>query len=170
VDRRPTLSLTECAVLALLVEEPRHGYDLASELSPSSEVGEVWTVSRPLVYRALDRLEALGLAEARRREPGQAGPRRTVYGPTRRGRSLLRRWLAAPVDHLRDVRGALLLKLVLGRRLGVDRGPLVESQLRALAPQLDALASAPDPGDPVGLWRHHAALATRAFLADLSAS
>jgi DNA-binding PadR family transcriptional regulator len=163
VDRRPTLSLNEWAVLGLLVESPRHGYDIAIELRPSGDVGTVWTVSRPLVYRALDRLDALGLVEARRNESG-AGPRRTVYGPTRRGRTALRRWLVTPVEHLRDVRGALLLKLVLGRRLGVDPAPLVVAQLDALGPHFAALATEPDPGDLVGLWRHHSALAVRAFL------
>ncbi|MGH9209656.1 MAG: PadR family transcriptional regulator [Acidimicrobiales bacterium] len=166
MDRRPTLSLNEYAVLGLLVETPRHGYDIAVELGPDSGIGTVWTVTRPLVYRALDRLDALGLVEPRRREPGH-GPRRTVYGPTRRGRAALGRWLGTPVDHLRDVRGALLLKLVLGRRLGVDADPLVAAQLDALGPHLARLALEPDPRDVVALWRHHSALAVRAFLDDL---
>ena len=90
VERRPTLSLNEWAVLGLLVERPRHGYDIATELRPGTPVGEVWRLSRQLVYRALERLEALGLVEPRRTEHG-TGPPRTVYGPTRRGRDALRR-------------------------------------------------------------------------------
>jgi DNA-binding PadR family transcriptional regulator len=167
VDRRPTLSLNEWVVLGLLVETPRHGYDIAAQLRPGREVGAVWTVSRPLVYRALERLEALGMVEPRRREAGQ-GPRRTVYGPTRRGRRALRRWLTVPVEHLRDVRGGLLLKLVIGHRLGLDPGPLVAVQREAFGPHLAALGDEPDHDDVVGLWRHHSALAVRGFLDQLA--
>jgi PadR family transcriptional regulator AphA len=165
VERRPTLSLNEWAVLGLLVEHPRHGYDVATELRAGTPVGEVWRVDRPLVYRAMERLEALGLAEARRHETGPAGPPRTVYGPTRRGRAAMRRWLVEPVEHLRDVRSALLLKLALGRRIGADRAALLDAQRRALAPRLDALAAPPvDPDDLAALWRHHSAAAVDAFL------
>lgn len=163
MDRRPTLSLNEWAVLALLAEAPRHGYELAAELKQASEIGTVWTVSRPIVYRALDRLEAPELVAPRRSEPGQ-GPRRTVYEATRNGREVLQRWLVIPVAHLRDLRGALLLKLVIGRRLGVDPSALVAAQRETLAPHLAALANDPEPGDIVGLWRQQSALAARSFL------
>jgi DNA-binding PadR family transcriptional regulator len=168
VERRPSLSLNEWAVLGLLGERPRHGYDIAAELRPDAEIGQVWRVSRQLVYRALDRLAALGLIEPRRHEPGDAGPRRTVYAPSRRGRGALRRWLAQPVDHLRDVRGALLLKLVLARRLAVDTGDLVAAQRDRFADQLAALAPRPPVGDAVAAWRHHSAAAVGAFLDDLA--
>ncbi|HET9442552.1 MAG TPA: hypothetical protein VFO65_04470, partial [Acidimicrobiales bacterium] len=119
------------------------------------------------VYRAIERLGALELIAARREEPGAAGPRRTVYGPTRRGRAALRRWLTQPVSHLRDIRSELLLKLVIARRVGVDAGPLVRAQREALAPQFDGLRAAPGAGDPVVLWRHHSAMAAERFLRDL---
>jgi DNA-binding PadR family transcriptional regulator len=167
VDRRPTLSLNEWAVLGLLAERPRHGYDIAAALRPDAEIGQVWRVSRQLVYRALDRLAALDLVEPRRQEPGDAGPRRTVYAANRRGRAAVRRWLRQPVDHLRDVRGALLLKLVLARRLDVDTEELVAAQRSRFSDQLEALASRPPADDPVGRWRHHSAAAVAAFLDDL---
>jgi PadR family transcriptional regulator AphA len=166
-ERRAALSLGEWAVLGVLVESPRHGYDVGTELAGTAEVGQVWQVRRPLVYRAIERLEALGLVEARRDEPGAAGPRRMIYGPTRRGRTALRRWLRQPVAHLRDIRSELLLKLTLARRVGVDVGPLVRSQRTALATQIEALRARPDDGDAVGLWRHHSALAAERFLEDL---
>ena len=167
--RRPTLSLNEWAVLGLLVERPRHGYDVAAALKPGTPLGTVWTVNRQLVYRALDRLVALGLAEPRRREPGDGGPPRTVHGPTPRGEEELRAWLATPVEHLREVRSALLLKLALADRLGVERAPLVAAQQEALAERIGALAEPPDdPADVVALWRHHSALAVRDFLASVA--
>lgn len=163
VQRRPTLSLNEWAVLGLLVERPRHGYDIATELRPGTPVGEVWRLSRQLVYRALERLEALGLVEPRRTEHG-SGPPRTVYGPTRRGRDALRRWLVTPVDHLRDVRSAFLLKLVLLERLGIERGDLVAAQRMAFADLFARRAAAPSPDSVATLWRHHSAAAAASFL------
>lgn len=168
MERRASLSLNEWAVLACLVERPRHGYEIAAELAPDTELGAVWRVSRPLVYRALERLEAVGLAECRHSEAGSGGPRRQVYGPRRHGRERLARWLAEPVDHPRDVRGALLLKLVVAGRLGVDVAPLVAAQRARFAPILAALATAPPAGDAVALWRHHSGAAVAAFLADLA--
>jgi PadR family transcriptional regulator AphA len=167
VPPRASLSLTEHAVLALLVEAPRHGYELASELRPGTPLGDIWRVGRQLVYRALDRLDGLGLVAPRRREQGAAGPPRTVYGATRTGRAALDRWLAIPVAHVRDVRSELLLKLALADRLGVDRRPLVAAQQEAFQHHMAALLAAPEPGDVVALWRHHSAAAALRFLADL---
>ena len=166
--RRPTLSLNEWAVLGLLVEAPRHGYEIAAELRPDSPLGEIWTLTRQLVYRAIDRLQALELIEPRRHETGHGGPPRTVYGPTRRGRNAFRSWLRAPVTHLRDVRSELLVKLSLSGRLGVDPRPLVEAQLDALGPRFAQLAAPPGGVDDVAaLWRHHSAAAVESFLYSL---
>lgn len=168
MGRRPTLSLNEWAVLGLLAERPRHGYDIAAELGPDAPVGQVWRVERRFVYRALERLEGLRLAVPARAEPGDAGPPRTVYAPTAEGTAAVHGWLATPVDHLRDVRNALLLKLVVAGRLGVDVAPLVEAQRRRFARPLAALADRPAGDDPVALWRHHSAAAVAAFLDDLA--
>jgi DNA-binding PadR family transcriptional regulator len=167
VERRPTLSLNEWAVLGVLVDRPRHGYDIAAELQPGTAIGDAWRLTRQVVYRALERLDALGLAEPRRTEPGDAGPPRTVYGATRRGRAALRAWLDTPVTHLRDVRSALLLKLVLLEALGRSRQTLVTAQRAAFAP-LTADARTARPGDDVvRTWRRQSALAVDRFLASL---
>jgi DNA-binding PadR family transcriptional regulator len=168
VKRRPTLSLNEWAVLGLVVERSRHGYDVAAELRTDAEVGQVWRVTRSLVYRALDRIEALGLVEAGATEPSTEGPPRTVYTATEAGRRQLRDWLGRPVDHVRDMRSGFLLKLVLARRLSVDTRDLVRAQLERLDDQLAALGTPPPTDQVVALWRHHAALATRAFLEALA--
>jgi DNA-binding PadR family transcriptional regulator len=163
----PTLSLNEWAVLGVLVDGPRHGYDIAAELAPGTPIGDAWRLSRQLVYRSLERLAAVDLAEARRSEPGDGGPPRVVYGATRRGRSALRRWLATPVDHLRDVRSGLLLKLLLHDRLGIDRHDLLVAQRAAFADVFARHATEPPSDDVVGLWRHHSATAVDEFLGSL---
>ena len=67
------------------------------------------------------------------------------------------------MQRLRDVRSALLLKLVLIDRLGLDRAPLVEGQ-RAAFDEVFAGYADPDDADLVGRWRHHLAQATNEFL------
>jgi DNA-binding PadR family transcriptional regulator len=164
VKRRPTLSLNEWAVLGLLVERPRHGYDVAAELRPDTDIGQVWRLTRPLVYRAIARLDALDLARADHTEPGTGGPPRTVYAATDAGRDRLGDWLARPVDHVRDMRSAFLLKVALAHRLRVDTTDLVRAQRTRLDAHLAALGAPPPPDEVVALWRHHSAQAARAFL------
>ncbi|HEY8545154.1 MAG TPA: PadR family transcriptional regulator [Acidimicrobiales bacterium] len=164
MERRPTLSLNEWAVLGLLVDAPRHGYDIAAALQPGTRLGDVWRLSRQLVYRALQRLDDLGLVRPVATEPGAGGPPRTTYEPTPAGRAALDAWLVTPVEHLREVRNALLLKLLLAERLGRATGPLVRAQRQAFAPLLDRLTGPPPPADPVAAWRHHSARAVAGFL------
>src|SRR5262245_30857708 len=98
------LSLTEHAVLGVLAERPTHGFAIARTLSPTGSVGRVLTVRRPLVYRALDRLVDIGLAQPVHSEPGEAGPQRVIHKATPNGRRRLNRWLDEPVQHIRDLR------------------------------------------------------------------
>jgi DNA-binding PadR family transcriptional regulator len=131
------LSLGEWAVLALVTEQPTHGWPLVRALAPDGELGQIWTVRRAAVYRALDVLAGRGLIAATGSEAGTRGPSRTVLSATRRGKRAARRWLAEPVDHVRDLRSALVLKLVLGRRAGVDQREMLERQ-RGLLAEIEA--------------------------------
>lgn len=154
--------LGEWACLAVVVEGPTHGWAVGSLLAPGAELGRVWSLSRPLTYRALDALLADGLVEEAGTEPGRGKPR-TRLRATRRGRSAADRWLAEPVRHLRDVRTELLLKLVLLERRGRSTVPLLEAQLAASSPIIDGLTSH-RPSDPVERWRRESARATERFL------
>ncbi|HKA03847.1 MAG TPA: PadR family transcriptional regulator, partial [Acidimicrobiales bacterium] len=155
--RADALLLGEWACLGVLNHAPAHGYDVAARLAPSGEVGRVWSLSRPLTYRALDQLEERELITAVAEERGKAGGTRKVLAPTRRGSALVRKWLREPVAHVRDVRGELLLKLVLCDLGGVDRMPLLDAQRAVFAPMVKALTSSGGPrrsgDDPVAVWR-----------------
>lgn len=164
------LSLTEWVVLALVAESPTHGFAVAKELQAESDLGRIMTVHRPLVYRALDRLEATGLVEATATEPGDAGPKRTVFRATRRGRSQLKRWFTSPVEHVRELRIEFLIKLRLTERSSQDPAALVAAQRTALAPTLQSLAAGKESAagaDVVDRWRQHNAAAAHAFLTSL---
>jgi hypothetical protein len=61
------------------------------------------------------------------------------------------------VEHLRDLRSELLLKLVIAQRCGVDVGDMLHQQRSAVAALAAALADdgddAEDRDDVVTLWR-----------------
>jgi DNA-binding PadR family transcriptional regulator len=164
------LSLTDWVVLGLVAEGETHGWAVARQLAPEGALGRVWTVRRPLVYRSLTTLSAKQFIEARGEVRGSAGPQRTLVRATPRGRSALRRWLATPVEHVRDVRGEFLVKLVLLDRADRPIADLVVRQLDCLAPVFAALArSSRAAGFDAVLfrWRREQARAVERFLRSL---
>ena len=59
------LLLGEWACLGMLYAGPAHGFALSARLRPSGDVGRVWSLSRPLVYRSLEQLTARDLVRAK---------------------------------------------------------------------------------------------------------
>ena len=168
----PGLSLTEWVVLALLSEAPSHGFAVARTLSRATALGQVWTVPRPLVYRALGRLEEHGLIVEAGEEPGDPGPRRMVYEATGKGRKAVANWRAEPVRHLREVRSALLAKVLLRQRAGEPLGPLVAEQRAVFAPLFERLADHFDEGEAdrvIAAWRYESSQAVARLLDHLEA-
>jgi DNA-binding PadR family transcriptional regulator len=116
------------ALLGLLIEEARHGYDLTRFFAPGSALADIVHLSPSHLYALLGRLERDGLIVGRREEVGPYPPRR-VYELSEAGRAAVLRWLDEPVDHPRDMRIDFPLKLYLARRLDPDRAAsLVERQ------------------------------------------
>jgi DNA-binding PadR family transcriptional regulator len=168
----PDLSPAAWASLALLTEQPAHGFAVARALAPGGEVGRVWSCSRPLVYRALGVLTEAGLVEERGSEPGDAGPRRRVLGATRSGRREVERWLRQPATHVRDLRSDLMLKLLFLSRRGEDASALLAEQQAALEPVVEGLEVAAGRADGFDrvlyLWRLESARAALRFVEDVS--
>lgn len=144
-------TLTDWVVLGLITEEPRHGFSAARELRAEEPLGKVWTVHRPLVYRAFERLQAAGLIEPTHVEPGDQGPQRTVFRATRIGREHFGGWLDHVVEHPRDARAELLAKFVFLARRGEPLAPLAQRQLRHFEPVTVGLERA--VGDALGTDR-----------------
>lgn len=128
----------------------------------------VWTVQRPQVYRALNRLEALGFAEVAQHEVGEGGPPRLLYRLSVAGHEALERWLFTPVEHLREGRSELLLKVVFLERGGHDPAPLLVAQRQLFAEILTRyrarLSSATGAEATALAWRTEMASAALAFL------
>ena len=141
---REELTAGEWAALALLTEEPTHGFAIARALAPDGEVGRVWSLRRPLVYRALETLSGMGLARPVGTLPSSSGPQRTILETTIIGQRRLAGWLDQPVAHVRDARSLLMLKLLfLARRQG-DLEPLLSAQRVQFARLAEGLSAAAD--------------------------
>ena len=129
----------EWAVPALLCERPAHGWALARQLSTTGELGSIWSLTRPLVYRSLEILEERGLIVPAGHEPGSRGPNRTIFRATSAGHAAVAGWLSEPVEHVREGRSLLLLKLVVAQRACVDPRPLLLAQQQVLVESIGLL-------------------------------
>ncbi len=164
---REELLAGEWAVLALLSEEPAHGFALARAIAPDGEVGQVWTMRRPLVYRALETLEQRELIRPAGTVPSRSGPQRTIFEPTPSGARAVTEWLNQPVSHVRDARSLLMLKLLFLSRRQADPTPLLEAQRAQFASQAERLAAS--VGETEGfdrtllIWRLHTTTAAIQF-------
>jgi PadR family transcriptional regulator AphA len=161
---RIELGLADAVCLTLVAREPTHGWSIVKELAPDGTVGRIWSLSRPLTYRALTSLRDAGLIEPQAQEAG-GGPPRTIWRATARGKRLARAWLRRPVRHPRDMRTEFLLKLA----LDAPAPQLARAQLDAFEPVFAGLQNAATaaPGDVVARWRLESAEATRRFLRSL---
>ncbi len=84
------------------------------------------------------------------------------------GRQALRRWLARPTAHVRDLRSELLIKLLLLERAGSDNAPLLRAQLELLEHGELALAARVGEAEgfdrTVAVWRLSTVRAARSFV------
>jgi len=142
----PERSLGIWAVVAMLAEGEAHGWALVRRLAPGGDVGEVWSIRRALVYRTVEQAVSAGLIEHAGLVPGERGSPRTLLRITPAGRRAVRRWLDEPVASVRDLRSALLLKLLFAQRAGHDPTPLLLSQ-REILGAIVARLEAPLPPD-----------------------
>lgn len=160
------LLLGEWACLGILYPKPTHGFAIAARLKPQGDVGRVWSLSRALTYRSLDQLAQRDYLRPVGEEPGLAGGNRTILAATRTGRAQLRKWLATPVGHLRDLRSELLLKLIISDLCDVDITSMLERQhtkIETLTESIVAQVEA-EPSDVVALWRSESSAAALRFL------
>jgi len=169
------LSLAEWLVLCLVREQPTYGLVVARLLGRDGGLGRIWFVQKGSVYLALRRLELLGLIRTAGTQPAdQGGPGRTLLTVTPAGRTAATAWLSTPVQHPRDVRSELMLKLALLDRAGADSETLVRAQLARLLPVAaaldDQLRAATGFERTLVTWRQAAMIATMGFLQSLAAA
>jgi len=163
-------ALPEWTVLAVVRERPAHGFAIAALTARGGDLGRVWQMPRPVIYRALSRLTEATLVAPGEVESG-GGPPRTIYEVTPDGRAAVDEWLAQPVPHVRDLRSQLLMKLALLDRRGLPRAALVTAQRETLRPVLETVTAERDRAkgfDAVLLsWRYGNVVAAMRFLDDI---
>jgi DNA-binding PadR family transcriptional regulator len=82
------LTTPDLVLLSLLAERPMHGYQAYLELE-RRQVRDWAGVSRPQVYYSLEKLARSGMIRAGADESPAAGPDRSVYKTTAKGRAAL---------------------------------------------------------------------------------
>lgn len=160
------LLLGEWACLGVLAAGPTHGFAIASRLRPDADLGRIWSLSRPLTYRAIEQLLKAGYVRPVGEEPGIAGGNRTVLAITDTGRHALHEWFQRPVLHLRDLRSELLLKLQLAHALDIETTGMIDTQRCIVTETHRGLQRhmRESPDDIVTRWRLESAEAALRFL------
>jgi DNA-binding PadR family transcriptional regulator len=105
------------ALLGLLAQEPRHGYDLKNAFE--AMLGGTWPLNIGQVYTTLARLERDGLVESQV-VPQDLLPDRKVYSLTRAGREELECWLAEATAGSIRLKDEFFVKLLVHQLVGSD--------------------------------------------------
>jgi len=87
-SRRTELTTPDLVLLSLLAERPMHGYQANLELE-RREIRDWANLSRPQVYYSLEKLAQAGLIHSTDSEAPVAGPERSTYETTVKGRAAL---------------------------------------------------------------------------------
>lgn len=91
------------ALLGLLAQRPRHGYDLRAAFEALVGGEELWDVKPAQIYTTLARLEEAGLIRQEQVEQ-DGGPEKRIYALTEVGQAELAAWFESGVasEHQRD--------------------------------------------------------------------
>ena len=124
----PAIMSVGYALLGLLEDRPRYGYDLKREYD------ERFAKARPLrfgqVYATLARLLRDGRIDIRAVEAG-SGPERKLYAITRPGVAELERWLRQPEPADPHLQSVLFMKVVLALLSGRPAAEVLDTQRAA---------------------------------------
>jgi DNA-binding PadR family transcriptional regulator len=138
-------------LLALLAEEPTHGYHLKTALE--NRTGGSWALNIGQVYTTLQRLERDGLVEtdtaAHSAPGGVERTDRTDYRITLAGRAQLDEWFASPVVPEGPPRDELTIKVLLAIAANdIDVTDVLQRQRSATLAQLQAYTRRKAQADP----------------------
>jgi len=135
------------SLLGLLVQRPRHGYELRAAFEAVVGGEANWDVKPAQIYSTLARLAEAGLVV----EEGvarDAGPEKRIFAITEAGRHELAAWFASPVssEHQRD---EFYLKLMLSLVTGAaDPRKVIYTQRAGLYRELHEVTARRSGADP----------------------
>jgi len=136
------------AILGLLAQKPRHGYELRAAFEAVVGGDANWDVKPSQIYTTLERLEEAGLVE-RSSDLGEGDePSRRVYAVTKSGHAALTEWFAQGVtpDHQRDEFFVKLMTALVSGEGKLDR--IIQTQRAHLFQDLHAATSLRDSYNP----------------------
>ncbi|MBI4733130.1 MAG: PadR family transcriptional regulator [Chloroflexi bacterium] len=135
------------AILGLLAQKPRHGYELRAAFEAVVGGDANWEVKPAQIYTTLERLEEAGLVE-RSSDLGEGDePSRRVYAVTGSGHEALKAWFANGVtpEHQRD---EFFVKLMVGLASSeADPARLIQTQRAHLYQELHSVTALRDRYD-----------------------
>jgi DNA-binding PadR family transcriptional regulator len=136
------------AILGLLAQRPRHGYDLRAAFVAVMGGELNWDVKPAQIYTTLERLEQAGLIKCASDLGEGEEPSRRVYAITPSGKETLQEWFASGItpEHQRD---EFFIKLMVGLVGGeADPARLIQTQRAHLFQDLHAATNQRDSYDP----------------------
>ena len=135
------------ALLGLLAQRPRHGYELHAAFEAVVGGEQNWDVKPAQIYTTLARLEEGGLVREDAVEQG-GGPEKRIYALTIAGRAALAEWFGEGVEreHQRD---EFFVKLMLSLATGgVSPRKVIQTQRSKLYQDLHAVTTQRQQADP----------------------
>jgi DNA-binding PadR family transcriptional regulator len=135
------------ALLGLLAQKPRHGYELRSAFVAMLGGEANWDLKPAQVYTTLSRLAEAGLVK-QQATVQEGGPEKTIYAITPAGLKELKQWFDSPVvaSHQHD---EVYLKLVLSLATGnTDPYHILQVQRASLYRQLHDTTGQRSATDP----------------------
>ena len=134
------------AILGLLAQRPRHGYDLRAAFSALVGGDENWDVKPAQIYTTLNRLEEAGLVSKQARLKDN-GPSKTIYRITTAGEQALQEWFTVGVTPMHQ-HDEFFIKLMTGLVSGkADPSRLIQRQRAHLYQDLHAATTLRDHFD-----------------------
>jgi len=138
------LTPAELTVLGLLVEKPRHGYEL-DEVIRTRGMREWTEIGFSSIYYLLARLGDRGLITEVAQSPAGRGKARRVYAPTTEGRRACAEAAEAAVAELRPVFPPILVGLANQPLIAPERlRAALDRRATALAEKIAAVGAARD--------------------------
>lgn len=135
------------AILGLLAQKPRHGYELHAAFS-AVVGGATWDVKPAQIYTTLERLEESGMVHTESDLGEGKEPERRIYAITTDGREALNEWFAegVPTEHQRD---EFYVKLMIGLvSREADPAHIIQTQRSGLYQDLHDTTAQRDSYDP----------------------
>ena len=118
------------ALLGFLLTEPKYGYELYKEITDPASFGAIYSIKIGRRYAQLNKLEQEKFVHATS-EVESTRPPRKVYTISAAGKEAFFSWMESAVQHGRDIRINLLIKLFFSLKIkSIRQRNIIEDQVK----------------------------------------